>query len=99
MTLLFAGLLAAYSPADSMILLVLALALLGLGWNFGLISGTAVIVDATPPNCRAKTQGKLDVLIALAGATGDAMSGMVMAQTSYATLSLLGGGDLYSLFL
>jgi len=90
-TLLLAGLLAAFAPGDSMVLLVLALALLGLGWNFGLISGTAAIIDATPPQIRAKTQGTVDVLIALAGASGGALSGMVVAQSSYATLSLAGG--------
>jgi MFS family permease len=90
-TLLLAGLLAAFAPGDSMVLLVLALALLGLGWNFGLISGTAAIVDATPPQVRAKTQGTVDVLIALAGATGGALSGVVVAQSSYSTLSLAGG--------
>ncbi|MBB3129879.1 MFS family permease [Paenibacillus rhizosphaerae] len=90
-TLLLAGLLAALAPGDSMILLVLALALLGLGWNFGLISGTAAIVDATTPLTRAKTQGAVDVLIALAGASGGALSGMVVAQSSYSTLSLAGG--------
>ncbi|MEC0256785.1 MFS transporter [Paenibacillus lautus] len=90
-TLLLAGLLAAFAPGDSMVLLILALALLGLGWNFGLISGTAAIVDATPPRIRAKTQGTVDVLIALAGASGGALSGMVVAQSSYSTLSLAGG--------
>jgi len=90
-TLLFAGLLAAFAPSDSMVLLVLALSLLGLGWNFGLISGTALIVDSTEPSTRAKTQGTLDVFIALAGASGGALSGMVVANTSYATLSLSGG--------
>ncbi|MDR6884061.1 MFS transporter [Bacillus sp. 3255] len=90
-TLLLAGLLAAYAPGDSTVLLVLALALLGLGWNFGLISGTAAIVDATTPQIRAKTQGTVDVLIALAGASGGALSGMVVAQSSYSTLSLAGG--------
>jgi MFS family permease len=90
-TLLSAGLLAAFAPADSMPLLILALALLGLGWNFGLISGTAMIVDATPANSRAKTQGTVDVLIALTGASGGALSGMVMANSSFATLSLSGG--------
>lgn len=89
--LLAAGVLAALAPADSMLLLVIALALLGLGWNFGLISGTALIVDATHPSTRAKTQGTIDVLIALAGASGGALSGMVVAQASYATLSLSGG--------
>lgn len=90
-TLLLAGLLAAWAPGDSMFGLVAALALLGIGWNFGLISGTATIVDATPASIRAKTQGTVDVLIALAGASGGALSGMVVAQSSYATLSLAGG--------
>ncbi|WP_163879996.1 MFS transporter [Paenibacillus favisporus] len=90
-TLLAAGLLAGLAPGESMVFLVLALALLGLGWNFGLISGTAAIVDATPPHTRAKTQGTVDVLIALAGASGGALSGMVVAQSSYSVLSLAGG--------
>jgi MFS family permease len=90
-TLLLAGLTAAIAPADSLALLILALVLLGLGWNLGLISGTALLVDATAPETRARTQGTVDVLIALGGAGGGAMSGMVMAGTSYATLSLTGG--------
>lgn len=90
-TLLLAGLLAAFAPGDSMAMLILALALLGIGWNFGLISGTAAIVDATSPQNRAKTQGSVDVLIALAGASGGALSGMVVASSSYSTLSLAGG--------
>lgn len=90
-TLLAAGVLAAFAPSDSMLVLMVALALLGLGWNFGLISGTALIVDATDVSTRAKTQGTLDVLVALAGASGGAISGMVVAQTSYTILSLAGG--------
>jgi MFS family permease len=91
LTLLAAGIVAATAPAHSMTQLMIALALLGLGWNFGLISGTALIVDATPIETRAKTQGSIDVLIALAGATGGAMSGVIVAGTSYAVLSLAGG--------
>lgn len=90
--LLLAGLAAAAAPPDSMLVLVVALSLLGIGWNLGLISGTAIIVDATDPTTRAKTQGTIDVLIALAGASGGALSGMVVAHSSYATLSLAGGG-------
>jgi len=89
--LLLAGVLAALAPSDSMILLVVALSLLGLGWNFGLISGTAQIVDSTDSTTRAKTQGTVDVFIALAGASGGALSGMIVANSSYATLSLAGG--------
>ncbi|EEL71399.1 MFS transporter [Bacillus mycoides] len=91
MILLAAGVIAAIAPSDSLLLLIVALSLLGLGWNLGLISGTAQIVDSTTPSTRAKTQGKIDVFIALAGASGGAMSGMVVANSSYAALSLAGG--------
>ncbi|WIK97576.1 MFS transporter [Bacillus bombysepticus] len=89
--LLAAGVIAAIAPSDSLLLLIVALSLLGLGWNLGLISGTAQIVDSTTPSTRAKTQGEIDVFIALAGASGGAMSGMVVANSSYAALSLAGG--------
>lgn len=89
-TLLVSGIVAAFAPADSLALLICALVLLGVGWNFGLISGTALIVDATHPSIRAKTQGSVDVLLALSGASGGALSGMVIAHSSYASLSLSG---------
>ncbi|MCQ6282845.1 MFS transporter [Bacillus sp. EB600] len=90
-TLLLAGLIAAFAPGDSMVLMVIALSLLGLGWNFGLISGTALIIDSTETSTRAKTQGTVDVLIALSGAAGGALSGMIVAGSSYSTLSIVGG--------
>ncbi|MBD8015957.1 MFS transporter [Planococcus wigleyi] len=90
-TFMAAGVVAALAPADSLAVLIVALALLGLGWNFGLISGTTLIVDSTHPSTRAKTQGTVDVLVALAGAAGGGFSGMVMAQSSYAVMSLGGG--------
>ncbi|KMM58570.1 MFS transporter [Bacillus glycinifermentans] len=96
-TLLLAGLISAFAPGDSMVLLVIALSLLGLGWNFGLISGTALIVDSTETSTRAKTQGTVDVLIALSGAAGGALSGMIVAGSSYLILSFAGG--ILSLFL
>ena len=97
-TLLAAGLTAARAPADSLVALTIALALLGIGWNFGLISGTALIVDSTPLSTRARTQGSVDVLVALAGASGGALSGVVVARSSYAVLAL-GGGLLAVLLL
>lgn len=96
--LLSAGLVAAAAPPDSMVVLIIALALLGLGWNFGLISGTAIIVDSADPVTRAKTQGTIDVLVALSGASGGVLSGLVVSSSSYATLSL-GGGALALLLI
>ncbi|MFD2329061.1 MFS transporter [Cohnella sp. GCM10020058] len=90
-TLLCAGLVTAFAPGDSSAWMIFGLVLLGLGWNFGLISGTAVIIDATSLRTRAKTQGSVDVLISLAGAAGGALSGAVVAFSSFAALSLAGG--------
>ncbi|MDI6103712.1 MFS transporter [Actinoplanes sp. NEAU-A12] len=90
-TLLAAGVVSAAAPVDSVAWLTVALALLGLGWNLGLVAGTAMITDAAPAHTRAKTQGTVDVCVALAGAGGGITSGMVMAATSYATLSMIGG--------
>lgn len=97
-TLLLAGVTAATAPGDSLPQLILALGLLGIGWNLGLISGTTLVVDATVPENRARTQGTIDVLVALAGAGGGASSGLVVSSTSYSTLAL-GGGALALLFI
>lgn len=91
LTLLAAGILAATAPGDSVALLAAALALLGLGWNFGLVSGTAMITDAVQLATRAKTQGMVDVSIAMAGATGGLASGLVVSTAGYPVLALTGG--------
>ncbi|KIQ65252.1 MFS transporter [Kitasatospora griseola] len=98
LTLLAAGLLAAVAPAHSVPLLALALVLLGLGWNFGLVSGTAILTDAVPLATRAKTQGGVDVAIAISGATGGLASGAVVDLAGYPVLAL-GGGLLALLIL
>ncbi|KJK40694.1 MFS transporter [Streptomyces variegatus] len=90
LTLLAAGVLAAAAPADSVLLLTLALILLGIGWNFGLVSGTTMITDAVPLATRARTQGMVDVAIAIAGATGGMTSGIVVAAAGYPLLALTG---------
>ncbi|WP_328994231.1 MFS transporter [Kribbella sp. NBC_01245] len=88
-TLLAAGIVAA--SGDSIARLAIALALLGLGWNLGLVTGTAIITDAVPLATRAKTQGLVDVFIAIAGATGGIASGLVVAAAGYPLLAIGGG--------
>ncbi|MET7641335.1 MFS transporter [Streptomyces sp. NPDC005438] len=90
-TLLAAGVVGAAAPGGSVALVALALILLGLGWNFGLVSGTAIITDTVPLAVRAKTQGTVDVSIALAGATGGMTSGLVVAAAGFPVLALVGG--------
>jgi MFS family permease len=90
-TLLLAGMVAAAAPSHSVELIALALGLLGLGWNLGLVAGTAMVTDAAPPATRAKTQGSVDLVVSLAGAAGGLGSGVVVAAASYAVLSVVGG--------
>ncbi|MGS2811207.1 MFS transporter [Nocardia sp. MW-W600-9] len=89
-TLVAAGLAAALAPPSSVLALAAALGLLGLGWNLGLIAGTTMIADATPVATRARTQGTVDVGIAVAGAGGGLGSGLIVAAADYPGLAYLG---------
>lgn len=89
-TLVAAGVAAALAPPSSMVALAVALGLLGLGWNLGLIAGTTMLTDAVPLATRARTQGTVDLCIAIAGAGGGLGSGMIVAATSYPGLALAG---------
>lgn len=91
LTLFAAGVLAALAPAGSIPLLAVALGLLGLGWNFGLIAGTVAVTHATPISVRASTQGSVDMSVSLVGAAGGLGSGFVVVGSSFATLALAGG--------
>jgi MFS family permease len=90
-TLLAAGLIAAWAPVDSVATLVLALVLLGVGWNLGLVSGTTLVTNAAPLATRARTQGVVDLGIALAGAGAGLSSGLIVAASSFGTLTIAGG--------
>lgn len=90
-TLLSAGLLAGLAPGSSVVLLAVALALLGLGWNFGLVSGTALLTDAVPLDTRARTQGLVDVSIAVSGTAASLGSGMIVAAVGFQWMALAGG--------
>ncbi|MFD1721914.1 MFS transporter [Amnibacterium endophyticum] len=85
--LLTAGVAAAVL-GDSVAASATALVLLGLGWNIGLITGTAMVVDATTPEERGRVQGSVDVLVALSGAGGGAISGVVAAAAGYSALAI-----------
>lgn len=91
LTLLAAGVVAAVGSPHSVAVIAFALGLLGLGWNLGLVAGTAMVTDAAPLATRAKTQGNVDLVVSLAGAAGGMSSGVVVAATSYAVLSVAGG--------
>ncbi len=77
-------------------MLALALFLLGLGWNFGFVAGSALLADILNPDERSKSQGANDLLIALAAAGASFGSGVVYATYGYAVLN--GIGAFFTLF-
>jgi len=93
--LLAAFVLAPLNPTTP--LLVVALFLLGLGWNFCFVAGSALLADQLTLSERAGTQGFNDLLIGLASAGGSYWSGLLYAGHGYGTLNLVTG--LFSLVI
>ncbi|WP_010540646.1 MFS transporter [Dietzia alimentaria] len=83
LVLLAAGVLAALAPPTSTPLVTAALILLGLGWSLGLVSGTTVLTTSVPTSVRATVQGQADVAVALSGAAGGLLSGLVFAWIDF----------------
>ncbi|WP_440220395.1 MFS transporter [Dietzia sp. MNB45] len=83
LVLLASGGLAALAPPQSTALVALALILLGLGWSLGLVAGTTVLTTSVPTTVRASVQGQADVAVALSGAAGGLLSGLVFAWIDF----------------
>jgi MFS family permease len=88
-TLLLACITAPLSP--NVIPLAVSLFLLGLGWNFCFVGGSALLSDQLSPVERSRTQGMNDLLVGLASATGSLGSGIVFAISNYTVIAILSG--------
>lgn len=82
-----AGVLAPLSTAVAP--LAVALFLLGLGWNFCYVGGSALLSDVLSPEERAKTQGANDLLISLSTAVASFSSGVVFAGYGYTAIGII----------
>ena len=79
------------APSTSLLPLVIALFLLGLGWNLAYVAGSALLADQLSPKERAKTQGFNDLLLNLSSAVGQIVSGVVYASGGYGIMALTAG--------
>ena len=68
--------------------LAFSLLLLGLGWNFCFVGGSAMLSDQLTPAVRARVQGFNDLLVGLAAAIGSLGSGVVSALAGYSSVGL-----------
>jgi MFS family permease len=89
LTLLLACITAPLSP--NVLPLAVALFLLGLGWNFCFVGGSALLADQLSPAERARTQGTNDLLVGLASAIGSLGSGFLFAVSDYTVIAIVAG--------
>ena len=83
-----AALLAPLSSQNAV--LAFALFLLGLGWNFGYVSGASLLADALRGQELARVQGVNDALVFFAAGLGTLSAGPLFATGGYQAVSSLG---------
>lgn len=89
--LALAALLAAIADEASVVTLTIALFLLGLGWNFSFVAGSALLTEGAPPGSRVRLQGYGDAVVWTAGAVAGLSSGLLLEAGSYAILCIVAG--------
>jgi MFS family permease len=87
--MLAVSLLATGFGAESEGWVIAGLILLGTGWSAATVAGSALLTESTPVARRTRIQGLSDVLMSAAGATGGALSGVVLLLLGYSGLSLV----------
>lgn len=89
--LLAAAALVAGTAGASETRLMVGLFLLGLGWSAGLVAGSTLLAESVPAPDRVRVQGISDVLMNLVGATGGALSGVLLALVGFGGLNAIAG--------
>jgi MFS family permease len=75
--------------AASVPMLAFALFLLGLGWNFCFLAGSALLSEGLRPVERGRAQGVNEMLVAVASGGGSLTTGIIFAQGGITAVSLV----------
>jgi MFS family permease len=79
------------APASTTVLVAgIGLFLLGLGWSFAFVAGSALLSDQLSLAERSKTQGANDMVVGLASGLGSLASGVIYAGIGYWAVGLIG---------
>jgi MFS family permease len=71
-------------------LLVGALFLLGLGWNFGFVAGSALLTESVRADLHVRLQGAADAFVWTTAAISSVSSGLIMTAAGYRALGVIG---------
>ncbi len=88
--LLVAATVMAALAGDAATLLWPSLWLLGIGWSFGLIGGSSLLVESVPDSSRVTVQGAADLLMSFSGGLAGFSSGFIRKAFGFHMLSNLG---------
>ena len=72
---------------EAALVLFPALWLLGIGWNFGLIGGSAMLLESVPAEKRVTVQGSADLMMSFCGGLAGLSSGFIRRAFGYHMLS------------
>lgn len=72
--------------ADDEVALLVSLGLLGLGWNAGVLAGSALLTASAPPDERLRAEGRGEVAMGLAAGGGAPVAGLVAASGGFPAL-------------
>lgn len=86
--LLAASLAVASAFSESQAGVLVALALLGLGWSAATVAGSALLTEATPLALRPRRQGRSDTLMTACAAVGSVVAGVILGLVGYGGLAL-----------
>ena len=88
---LILGVSAVLTPISNQVsMLAFSLFLLGLGWNFCFIAGSALFFSGLLPVERGRAQGASEMMVALAAGTGSLGTGAVFAEAGIVAVSAMG---------
>ena len=73
---------------ESAAVLFPALWLLGIGWNFGLIGGSSMLLESVPGEKRVTVQGSADLMMSFCGGMAGLSSGFIRRAVGYHMLSV-----------
>lgn len=88
--LLLAATVMAALAGEAATLLWPSLWLLGIGWNFGLIGGSSLLVESVPDKSRVTVQGAADLTMSFCGGLAGFSSGFIRKAFGFHMLSNLG---------
>lgn len=72
---------------EAAVMLFPALWLLGIGWNFGLIGGSSMLLESVPAEKRVTVQGSADLMMSFCGGLAGLSSGFIRKAVGYHLLS------------